>query len=153
VSCQHSGRWSQSPKCETGVHEHCELLIFDSDGIRAGIVYVDGNAFQRLRPGVYDFIKLSQTTLAHADSDPAWDDSSRSYAGQPGGPPLNPRPPLDDEDELFDQTRYDLNICWCLYNVLMIEWQDGVAYRLGIGQVHIHAFDEASPTWRKVLLG
>lgn len=154
VNSIHSLRkWSQSPTCEEGIHEKCELSVFDSDGVPAGIVYVDGNTFRRLQPGRYNFVKLSQTTLAHADSDPAWDEETESYAGRPGGLPLNHRPPLDAEDEIFDQTRYDLNICWCLYNVLMVEWQDGVAYRIGIGQVHIHAFDAASPKWHKMMLG
>jgi hypothetical protein len=101
---------------------------------------------------IHDFIKVSQTTLSHADSDPAWDGNTESYSGKPGGPPINPMPPLEAEDELFDQTRYDPNICWCLYNVLMIEWQNGMAYRAGVAQVHIHAFDGASPQWEKIVL-
>lgn len=153
VTAKHSGRWCQSPKCDDEVHERCELSIFDSDGIRAGVVTLDGNAFQRFVPGSHDFICLSQATLSHADSDPAWDEVTETYAGKPGGPPISPRPPLDREDEPFDQGRYDPNICWCFYNVLMIEWQDGVAYRVGIGQVHIHAFDRASPQSQRILLG
>lgn len=148
----HSGRWSESPSCKEGDHDKCELSILDSDGIRAGIVYVDGNTFRKLLPGLHYFIKLSQTTFSHADSDPAWDENTESYSGKPGGPPINPMPPLDAEDELFDQTRYDPNICWCLYNVLMIEWQNGMAYRAGVGQVHIYAFDGASPQWEKIVL-
>lgn len=153
VTSKHSGRWCQSPKCNDGVHDKCELSIFDSDGIRAGVVTLDGTTFRKLVPGLHDFVCLSQATLSHADSDPAWDEETESYAGKPGGPPLNPRPPLDKEDEPFDQARYDANICWCFYNVMMVEWQDGVAYRLGIGQVHIHAFDKASPQTHRILLG
>src|SRR6266498_3241910 len=151
VTDKHSGRWSQNPKCDEGVHEMCELSIFDSDGIRAGIVFVDGNTFRKLSTGLHDFIKISQITLAHGRSDPAWNENTERYSGEPGHPPINPRPPLNAEDELFDPNRYDLNICWCLYNVVMIEWQDDVAYRVGIGQVHIHAFDKASPQWHKIL--
>jgi hypothetical protein len=153
VTAKHSRRWCQSPKCDEGFHDKCELSIFDSDGIRAGIVTLDGNKFQKFIPGLHEFISLSQATLSHADSDPAWDEETESYAGKPGGPPISSRPPLDVEDEPFDQGRYDPNICWCLYNVMMIEWQDGVAYRVGIGQMHIHAFDRASPQSHKILLG
>ena len=53
----------------------------------------------------------------------------------------NSQPRFDHEDEPFDQGRYDCNINWCLYNVLMVEWKNGIAYRIGVGQVHIHAFD------------
>jgi hypothetical protein len=35
----------------------------------------------------------------------------------------------------------------------MVEWHDGVAYRLGVGKIHIHAFDAASPVRKKILLG
>ena len=153
VTNKHSGRWCQSPKCDEGVHDKCELSVFDSDGLRAGIVTLDGNSFQRLTPGLHEFICLSQTTLSHADSDPAWDEETESYAGKPGGSPITPRPLLNQEDEPFDQGRYDPNICWCLYNVMMIEWQDGVAYRVGIGQVHVHAFDRVSSRSHKILLG
>lgn len=153
VTGKHSGRWSQNPKCDEGVHEMCELSIFDSDGIRAGILFIDGNTFRRLSAGLHEFIKLSQTTLSHGESDPAWDESTERYSGEPGHLSINPRSPLDAEDEPFDPSCYDLNICWCFYNVLMIEWQDSVAYRVGIGQVHIHAFDNASPQWHKMVLG
>jgi hypothetical protein len=153
VTAKHSRRWCQSPKCDEGLHDKCELSIFDSDGIRAGVVTLDGNTFLKFIPGLHEFISLSQATLSHADSDPAWDEETESYAGKPGGPPVSSRPLLDVEDEPFDQGRYDPNICWCLYNVMMIEWQDGVAYRVGIGQMHIHAFDRASPQSHKILLG
>lgn len=53
----------------------------------------------------------------------------------------NSQPRFDHEDEAFDQGRYDCNMNWCLYNVLMVEWKNGIAYRIGVGQVHIHAFD------------
>lgn len=102
VTTKHSGRWCQSPKCDEGVHHKCELSILDPDGLRAGIVTLDGNSFQKFRPGLHDFIILSQTTLSHAGSDPAWDEETLSYAGKKGGPPLNPGPLLDVEDELFD---------------------------------------------------
>jgi hypothetical protein len=49
----HSGRWSESPSCKEGDHDKCELSILDSDGIRAGIVYVDGNTFRKLLPGLH----------------------------------------------------------------------------------------------------
>jgi hypothetical protein len=49
VTNKHSGRWCQSPKCDEGVHDECELSVFDSDGLRAGVVTLDGNSFAYLK--------------------------------------------------------------------------------------------------------
>jgi hypothetical protein len=100
VTTQHSRRWRQSPRCEEGIHGICELLIFDSDGVRAGVVTLDGNAFHYFTPGMQEFVCLSQTTLPHADSDPAWDEETESYAGEMGGPPIRPRSLLGVGNEL-----------------------------------------------------
>lgn len=41
---------------------------------------------------------------------------------------------------------------WPLYNVLAVEWVGGVAYRTGVGKVHVDAFDRAGEG-RGVVLG
>lgn len=135
----------------------CQLWILDEAERRAGIVYLDGQWL--LQKGShanrqrFSFIKLSQRIFSLLDSDPAWDIETGSYKGTPGSPAINPQEQLDLEDEIFDQTVYDQNICWCLYSVLLVEWVKGIAYRVGIGQVHIHAFDDACPEWRTIVLG
>jgi hypothetical protein len=43
----------------------------------------------------------------------------------------------------FDQDKYDAGKVWPLYNVLAVEWVGGVAYRRGVGKVHVDAFDGA----------
>ena len=103
--------------------------------------------------GEFDFIKLSQRTYSIMDSDPEWDKEIVAYKGVPGSPAINPQELLGPDDEIFDQQVYDPNICWCLYNVLLVEWANRIAYRAGIGQVYIHSFDSARPRWRKITLG
>jgi hypothetical protein len=101
----------------------------------------------------FDFVKLSQETYSVGRSDPAWDVDQKRYLSVPGSAALNPQEPLGPEDEVFDQETYDANVCWCLYNVILVQWKDNVAFRAGIGQVHIHAFDEAQPVWKTIELG
>ncbi|KAK1761557.1 heterokaryon incompatibility protein-domain-containing protein [Echria macrotheca] len=159
LSTLHTNRWDQEPSCNNGDHASatCQLWILDNAGKRAGIAYVDGEWLvgkesAAARRGLY-FVKLSQQTFSLNESDPAWNEETWSYSGTPGSPALHPQEPLGPEDEAFDQAVYDQNICWCLYNVLLIEWFDGVAYRVGIGQVHIHAFDNAHPECKTVAVG
>jgi hypothetical protein len=153
ISGDHAENWATDRKCKEGNHHVCQLSVFDNDGYRAGIVIVDGITRSRFKSGLYSFIKLSQTTFASGRDDPAWDEASESFLGVPGDPGLNTYPTLQPDEELFDPIRYDHNICWCLYNVLMVEWQGQVAYRLGIGQIHIHSFDQASPRRMGIELG
>lgn len=40
-----------------------------------------------------------------------------------------------------------------LYNVLLVEWKDNVAYRIGIGKVHVDAFHAADPARDHVRIG
>lgn len=55
----------------------------------------------------------------------------------------------------FDRQRYDAYKPFCLYNFLAVEWNDGVAYRIGIGKVHIDAWAQEKDTieWKLVTLG
>jgi hypothetical protein len=53
----------------------------------------------------------------------------------------------------FDRTEFDASKPWCFYDVMLIEWKDGVAYREGIGVCHIDAFRRANPVVRRIVLG
>jgi hypothetical protein len=140
-------------RCSSNNHFVCHLVIKDGGGARAGYVVVDGNTFQSLRPGDFSFVKLSQTTLTHDEDDPAWDEATQSFAGEPGTPFTNKHFEPYKEDMEFDNKIFDSSICWCLYNVMMVEWKDGVGVRLGIGKIHIHAFDAVAAKSREILLG
>ena len=53
----------------------------------------------------------------------------------------------------FDEQRFDSGKAWCLYNVMLVEVKEGVAYRLGVGTVHIDAWAQAKPEKKIVVLG
>ena len=134
------------------------LAIWDpKDGSHVGLVYDDRDIAKSLgspdSPVRCSFIKLSQTTMSPKDEDPAYNPETKQYEGTPGGPSVNPEAKPNVLRGYFDDKKYDWNISWCLYNVLMVIWVDGIAIRIGIGKIHIHAFDKASPERRKILLG
>lgn len=53
----------------------------------------------------------------------------------------------------FDRTVFDEYRKWCLYNIMMIEWRNGVAYRAGIGVCHIDVVEKSSMQLKRVVLG
>ncbi|KAK3174859.1 hypothetical protein OEA41_002105 [Lepraria neglecta] len=59
----------------------------------------------------------------------------------------------DDHIWTYDPRRYQPNKYYPFYKVLLVEWKDGIAYRLGIGQVHVDAFHYAQPYGQLVALG
>ena len=153
VNGEHSQSLYADPRCQEGNHQVCQLNVFDRDGYQAGVVVVDGNTSAQLTPGLHSFIKLSQTTLSPGMDDPAWDAATESFSGVPGAPGLTPFVQYGPSEELFDPEKYSCDVCWCLYNVLLVDWKDGVAYRVGVGKIHIHAFNQADPQKRRIELG
>jgi hypothetical protein len=153
---EHAKLWYESEDCNEGNHEVCRLQVFSQSDHRAGIVVMDGTTFASTTfspDSLFCFIKVSQTTLAPGRDDPAWDIETKTYAGIPGEPAINPRPPFDEEEEEFDQEVYDRNICWCLYNVLVVQFEGDVARRIAVGQLHITAFEDALPERRTFWFG
>jgi hypothetical protein len=152
VPGDHAHLWSADYRCAEGQHAVCELTILDAKGRRVGIVVLDGNTASSLPSREYTFIKLSQTTLSSGRDDPAWCEETESFAGKPGEQIINTTRRLEfaEDEEIFDPKVYPIDICWCLYNVMLVETKEDVTYRIGIGQVHIHAFD-AAVTERKLM--
>jgi hypothetical protein len=149
---EHADLWYQT--CDDDEHDVCHLSVFDLNGRRAGIVIMDGATFEHtdFSQQSFKFVKISQTTLTARD-DPAWDEKSKSYTGRPGEGAIKPRGPLDSSEEEFDQDAYDINICWCMYSVLVVEFEGDVAKRIAVGRVHVNAFNGASPERRSFCLG
>jgi hypothetical protein len=149
---EHADLWYQS--CDNDDHDVCHLSVFDQNSHRAGVIVMDGETFEHtdFSQRSFTFVKISQTTLTARD-DPAWDEESKTFAGRPGERALNHRSPLDPSEEEFDQEVYDINICWSMYNVLMVEFEGNVARRIAVGRVHVDAFDGARPEQRRFCLG
>lgn len=40
-----------------------------------------------------------------------------------------------------------------MISVMMIDWHDGVAYRVGVGQVHRDAWEKAGAIRKEIVLG
>lgn len=143
--------------CRNNKHMICNLSAINREGHRAGTVALDSILFNDLGSGNYEFVAISQTTLHRSSVDPSWDPATQTYLlsqedrevildaeeGDSSDGGLNfydARP----REEVFDQHKYDKKKYWCLYNALMIEWRDGIAYRLGIGYFHVDAFDSVA---------
>jgi len=56
-------------------------------------------------------------------------------------------------DLSFDRQRFDAYKPFCLYEFLLVEWIDGVAYRIGHGKAHIDAWVREDPKWKLITLG
>jgi hypothetical protein len=105
-------------------------------------------------PTTCTLIRLSQTTLKEGRDDPAWDSDRAEYCGRPGEPSINVfGMDTSGAEKLFDTSVYDPSICWCLYNVLAVKMQDKKARRIGIGKVHIRAFDKIAKMDQRIELG
>lgn len=153
LTSEHTDFWTMEGECEEG-HEICHLKVLDQHGHLAGVVVMDGATFEQasFSQQPFAFVKISRTTLT-ALHDPAWDPVTKTFAGRPGEPGVNPRPaPSLIEDE-FDQDVYDSNICWCMYNVLVVKFEADIANRLAVGRIYYTAFDNASPERRTFWLG
>jgi hypothetical protein len=41
---------------------------------------------------------------------------------------------------------------WCMFDAMLIEWKEGIAYRLGLGTIHQDAWVRAEPKWKRIFL-
>jgi hypothetical protein len=131
------------------------LAIFDAKAwIHCGVVYDDEEPEEDW-PALCSFVKLSQTTLSDrsgSDPDEDWSEIRPGPGKDRLGHVKGPRggPYKDDFHSFFDYEKYDCDRKWPVYNVLMVGWQDGtVAVRLGVGKIHVDAFDNAETFERK----
>jgi hypothetical protein len=91
--------------------------------------------------------------LSYNIDDPSWDDLSKTFLKEVP----NDRQQVNAENSVpkhglakikspawkgvFDRQKYDPLKFWPLYNVLLVVREGGLAFRVGIGQIHINAFD------------
>jgi hypothetical protein len=131
------------------------------------MVFVDADIAQTLETSAYEFVALSRTTLYHNDGDPAWDDETNTFLLNEGDRKM---PHAGDDTfsaedlgyrertRYFDYTRYSPRKYRPSYNVLLVQRDtSGASFRrdrllvykrIGIGKVHVDAFDGAE---RKIL--
>lgn len=146
--------------CNDGQHVICLLSVFNREGRLAGTVHVPGPIASNLSKGSHEFILLSRTILDWGklyNEDPLKIDKKR-FANL-----SLEHAPFEVQDDApsdiwgpkyaFDHTRYDAKKFFCVYNVMLVEREEGVAYRLGLGWVHIDAFHQAFPEKKFITLG
>lgn len=146
--------------CKEGQHVVCLLSMFDREGRLAGTVRIPGPIASDLSKGSHEFILVSRTRLDQKnlyDEDPLkidkkhfanWSLEHTSFKVEDDNPS-----DIWGPKYAFDHTRYDAEKFFCVYNVMLVEWKEGVAYRLGLGWVHIDAFHQALPEKKFITLG
>lgn len=147
--------------CADGSHIVCQLSIFDREGILAGTVCVPGPIASDLAKTRHEFILLSRTRLENKylyEQDPLKleKQSLANWSLDHTPPEIKQDDTASDSSQpefAFDRTRYDAEKLFCVYNVMLIEWKEGVAYRLGLGWIHIDAFHQAFPEKKLIVLG
>ena len=149
-------------------------LIFSPSGHLAGVVYVASETIPLLATGRYDFIALAECSgHLYEEPDAYWyahvgsrarrgtvDDAAAMsieekintiYSGW-GVDDLNVPDDVADRQSYFDYGTFEFRERCCL-NVMLVEWEGGVAYRFGSGICHLDAFDQGGAVRREIVLG
>ncbi|KAI4198196.1 MAG: hypothetical protein LQ350_005432 [Teloschistes chrysophthalmus] len=147
-------------KCTHDKHVVCPLLLHDSGNFIGGYVMVPGEITMRLSNDdahAYDFIRISRTRTWEQDDrgeeDPDLLNDSEAITLEKSYFPDRPDMKTSSNAYACDPRRFDLTKPWCLYNIMFVEWKEGVAYRIGVGQMHIDAWAQANPKTKNVVLG
>ena len=148
-------------------------LIFSPSGHLAGVVYVAPETIPHLATGRYDFIALAECSgLLYEEPDAYWlaHADSRAKRGRVGDAAMSieekvhtiyPDWEMDDlnvpgdvaaRQSYFDYGTFEFRERCCL-NIMLVEWEGGIAYRLGTGICHSDAFEQGGPVQRDIVLG
>jgi hypothetical protein len=73
-----------------------------------------------------------------------------AYQGYPWGPM---EASIDDEERLGDVPKGSKGSKYEFYNVLWVEWEDGIAYRKGLGRIVGSAWEVQKLEWIDLILG
>ncbi|KAG8533921.1 uncharacterized protein KY384_001662 [Bacidia gigantensis] len=149
----------QSYRCTKDKHIMCPLGMAASPGKVGGYVLVPGEIAttmkRDLKESLYALVMISRCKLDTQESRGEGNpdlliDSEATTMEEQSFPD---RPHIDQSGGHFDQQRYDGEKPWCMYNIMLVEWIDGVAYRLGVGKMHIDAWAQAEATRKIITLG
>lgn len=140
-----------------GRHILWPLSLLDRDDYAAGILHIPASVVPTIeRNPNCDVIALLKTKLSgqpcgekHTDNIDDSEDVSMDFAQFPDEPS---KAKVNDGCG-FDRRRFDFHKPWCLYNIMLVEWKDGIAYRCGVGTCHIDAFAQAERKRRLITLG
>ncbi len=146
-------------RCTKDKHIICPLSLATSPNKIGGYVMVPAESATTLKRDIkespYALVMISRCKL----------DDQKSRGG--GNPDLlvaseamtmeeqcfPDRPHIDTGGGHFDQQRYDGEKPWFMYNIMLLEWINGVVYRLGVGKMYIDAWAQAEATRKIITLG
>lgn len=131
----------------------CPLSIFDRDGFVAGRIHVPAQLIGTLKGEHQEFVCLSRRRYSQQDHGPGPQSPEDDFKDVPDRVTLYPYDSSTEarEDE-FDRRRYNRYKPWPLYNVMMIERDNGVASRIALGVLHVTAFVQAKPIMKLITL-
>lgn len=153
--------------CKQGNHELCYLAILDIQNRIAGTILVDARIVPQIRDKQHRFLALSRSSLYRIDEDPSWDEATKTFRHwsrqkSKFGRDIDPsiyatsnmaRDDREPNDAFFDKRYFSEYVWWPTMNVLLLsEEKDSVVERLGIGKIHIDAFEPIA-VLEEVLLG
>lgn len=147
-----------SHKCTPGNHTVCPLPLRDPDGYIAGYILVPGDIFATLSSeGHYEIVMISraknfsQKDRGEGNPDLLVDSEATTLEKThfPTAPDIN----TSRNGYGFDEQRFDSNKPWCLYNIMVVQVKEDVAYRVGVGTIHIDAWAQAKPKKKTIVLG
>jgi hypothetical protein len=143
--------------CTEAHHGICALNIFNKSGIVVGTVQVPATATSSLQPGSYEFLRLSRTRLAcdftSHNSIPTDLDEALNEEGGCLVPTDGVDHSISTKDYVdFDEGTFDINVPWCIYYVMLVQTEQGISRRVGLGKIHIKAFLMERPYWKDVIL-
>lgn len=145
-------------ECTEDTHTVCPLVIRDADGHVAGYVLVPGELALQLSPANrYNLINIARTKKSEqegrGEGNPDLLVDAEDATMEKESFPDRPDVDKANDSSACDQRRFDTEKPWCLYNVMLVEWIGEVAYRLGVGTVHIDAWARAKPRRTVITLG
>ena len=107
--------------------------------------------------GRYELIRISRTKHSkqteRGEEDPDLLVDEEAVTMEKSSSPDRPDVEKSKHFCACDQRRFDVGKPWCLYNVMLVEWEAQVAYRMGLGTVHIYAWAQANPREKIITLG
>ncbi|KAL8726279.1 MAG: hypothetical protein Q9166_006825 [cf. Caloplaca sp. 2 TL-2023] len=125
-----------------------------------GYVMVPGEITTQLSneaAATYDFVMISRTKALEqkdrGEGNPDLLDDSEDISLERSYFPVRPDVKTSNETGGCDPRGFDLTKPWCLYNIVLVEWKDEVAYRLGGGRIRIDAWAQARPKKNIIVLG
>ena len=142
-------------------HVVCPLVIRDKDDFVAGYVIVPAELSTKMKEdddeGRYELIRISRTKpreqTERGEEDPDLLTDEEAVTMEKTSFPDRPDVEKSKHSCACDQRRFDISKPWCLYNVMLVEWEAQVAYRMGLGTVHIDAWAQAKPREKIITLG